>query len=637
LSIQSALGRPTHELRATIALRTARVVFRAIGVLLAIGALLAPQSSYAQQTSPEFNIDDVPVPAALPSGLFGAGSYEENCAPCHGVEGMGDGPTASQLPGPPTAFADPDAVWDQSPAQLFHTTKFGRMAAMMPPWQNELSDAMIWNTLAYAWSLHTSEQETVQGQETYEVSCANCHGDTGAGDGPDATQPLQDLSDPAYAMAMSQADWTAGWQEAHPEIGEEWTDSERRQVLEYVRTFSMVPPWQATAEGNGVIRGTVVQGTPGGTEAGGAVVTLESFVDFQPLAVYSTTVGVDGAFEFTGLAVDPDTTNPSMVYLASVTQDGVRYSSPITTLTTEQPEAEADVTVFGVTDDPSSLVLDRVHWIIDSQPGALVVLQVLEVGNTGDRTFVGETVSDVDEPVTVAFHVPADAVEISFENGALGERFIQVGDLIYDTTPVVPGSGTRQIIMQYALPFDGDSVSLEQTFEYPVSTVNLLVADMPGLEVDIPGLDPAGTRDFNGSPFRVWSAADLGLEPIVINLTGLLRSGDVDPRAVQGATSTSSPTAPYEPWMAWLIALLAVVSLGGVLTWSWKNGRFDSSDTPESLGAQRQELLRSIARLDDLHALGEIGDSTWQAQRAQLKNRLLEIDGQLAQGGRSRH
>ena len=608
-----------------------------LAFLAAASLSMLPVALHAQQQSPEFDMNQVTVPTGAPAATFGARSYQENCAPCHGAQGMGDGPTAADLPGPPTAFADPDAIWERSPAELFHTTKFGRMEMLMPPWRNELTDSAIWNTVAYAWSLHTSERETVQGADAYATSCAGCHGESGAGDGPDATEAMADFSDPAYAITMSQADWLAGWQQAHPEIGEEWTLNEQAQVLEYLRTFTLVPPWESpVGEGSGIIRGTVQQGTPDADIPEDTVVTLESFVDFQPMAAYTATVGADGSFEFADLALDPNSADPSMVYLASVSSQGIRYSSPILSLTADAPAADTSVIIYDVTDDPTGLTLDRVHWIVDSQPGALIVLQVLEVGNNSDRTFIGERVDGIEEPVTIAFNVPQDAVELTFENGALGQRFREMGDLVYDTTPVVPGSGTRQIVMQYALPFDGDQASLEQQFQYPVSRLNLLVADLPGLEINVPGLESAGTQDFQGRVYHVWQAADAGVEPISVSFSGLLRSGDADPRAVEdaGAAGAESRAAapPYEAWMAWAVGLLAALALAGVLTWSWQQGRLESADTPENLRAQRESLLQQIARLDDLHALGEVSDDAWRAQRAQLKNKLLEVDGRLKQG-----
>lgn len=618
---------PSRAARPAAILLLAGLLAAGVGVAFAHPLL-------AQEPPPGFDINQVTLPASQPSARLGAASYEENCAPCHGLQGMGDGPTVADLPGPPTAFADPDTVWERSPAQLFHTTKFGWLDKLMPPWQNQLSDAEIWQTVAYAWSLHTNERDNVQGGDLYAVSCASCHGESGIGDGPDATESLPDFSDTVYAMARSQADWMAGWQTAHPEIGEEWTLAEQRNVLEYMRTFSYVPVWESGFQpGSGVIRGAVVQGTAGGPEVESAVVTLEAFADFQPMAALTTTAGADGQFEFAELAVEPN-----VVYLASVSSAGVRYSSPIVTLTAEQPEADTVVTVYEVTDDPSGINLDRVHWILDSQPGALVVLQVLEFGNNTDRTYVGEQVEGIEEPATVAFHVPAQAVELTFENGALGDRFRQAGDLFYDTTPLVPGRATKQIVMQYALPHEGDSVTLEQEFLYPVALINMLAADLPGLTIEAPALTSAGAQDFQGTSYQIWQAQQLAAGPVTLNLSGLLRSGDLDPRAAGGAGSGSASTgtiAPFAPWMAWAMGLAVSLALAGVVAWSWREGRFESSDSPENLCLQRDELVRRVAHLDDLQVLGEVNHDEWRVQRAQLKNKLMEIDSRLAEQGKS--
>ncbi len=607
-------------------------------VAAAIVALAHVSPLLAQEQRPDFDIEQVAVPDGIPSARLGIGSYQENCAPCHGLLGMGDGPAAADLPGPPTAFADPDAVWERSPAELFHTAKFGWLERLMPPWQNQLTDGEIWHTTVYAWSLHTNQEEHALGADLYAASCASCHGESGAGDGPEAAEQLPDFSDVVYAMTKSQADWMAGWQAAHPEIGEEWTLAEQRAVLEYVRAFSYAPAWESGLRpGAGVIRGAVVQGTADGPAVESVTVTLEAFADFQPMAALTTTVDADGRFEFSGLAVDPN-----VVYLASASSAGVRYSSPIVTLTAEQPEAETVVTLFETTDDPGGVVLDRVHWILDSQPGALIVLQVLEFGNTGDRTFVGEQAAGVDEPVTVAFHVPAEAVELTFENGALGDRFREVGGLIYDTTPLVPGAATKQIVMQYALPYEGSSLTLEQEFLYPVALLNMLAADLPGLTIEASDLTNTGVQDFQGVSYQLWRAEQLMAGPLALSLSGLLRSGDPDPRAMGGATAAGGasgsgaarPVEPFAPWMAWAMGLTVSAALAGVVAWSWRAGRLESSEAPENLRRQRDDLVQRAARLDDLHALGEVGEDEWRAQRAQIKGKLMEIEGRLPERGR---
>ena len=76
--------------------------------------------------------------------------------------------------------------------------------------------------------------------------------------------------------------------------------------------------------------------------------------------------------------------------------------------------------------------------------------------------------------------------------------------------------------------------------------------------------------------------------------------------------------------------------LTGVLAWSWRAGRLEGGESPETLRRQREELVRRVARLDDLHALGEVSQDGWQVQRAQLKSKLMELDGRLAEPGKAR-
>src|SRR6476619_3720442 len=75
-------------------------------VLLALFS--ASASAQAQTPSPTFSLDQVTPPTTLPAAAFGANSFGQNCAPCHGPSGQGDGPAAANLPFSPTVFANAD-------------------------------------------------------------------------------------------------------------------------------------------------------------------------------------------------------------------------------------------------------------------------------------------------------------------------------------------------------------------------------------------------------------------------------------------------------------------------------------------------------------------------------------------------
>ena len=232
-----------------------------------------------------------------------------------------------------------------------------------------------------------SSRQSRHGQELYNANCTSCHGEAGKGDGPETEGTIVDFSDQQYAIFQSQADWQSGWQAEHPQIGQDWSAEDRDNVLEYVRTFSYLPPWESPYKpGTGVITGTVVQGTSAGTPVTGVPVVLEAFVGFDQVASFTSTVSAGGVYTFENLATDP-----SIAYVTSVGYDDISYSSDFVSLTPVTPTLQSSVTVYGTTDDPSNVNVSRAHWIIDHQPGALLVGEIYTFGNSGDRTFIGRT------------------------------------------------------------------------------------------------------------------------------------------------------------------------------------------------------------------------------------------------------
>ena len=608
--------------------RVARVALALLTLFLLAGPQTPTTTLLAQSPPPAPTYDPAQVtpPGELPLARRGHAIYQQSCAPCHGPDGLGNGPTAASIPHPVTAFADPQAAWERSPAEWFHTTKYGRIERLMPPWQNQLNDTEIWEVVAYIWSLHTNAAIVADGAALYDMSCAACHGPGGAGDGPDAEGLLPNFSDPAATMTVSPAEWLARWLEAHPEIGGEWSRENQRAVLDYMRTFSYVPPWvSGYRPGPGVVRGRITLGSAGMEELTSNEVTLDAYADFTPVATFTTTVDADGFFEFTELATDS-----SLVYLASTSADGIRYSSPIIRLSADAPSAETSITVYATTSDPNTIRIDRGHWIIDSQPGALLVGQILTFGSDGDRTFIGETLAGLPEPVTVGIHIPPGATQLSFENGVLGGRFQQVGDMVYDTTPLIPGQATKQIVVRYAIPYEGTGYQFSQRFLYPQRQINLLIAELPQLQADVSGFTFVGPQEFQGRTYRIWEGNQVDAGEITVNLRGLLPAGAADPRPPLGGTQTGNTVRPtadggLAPWMAWATGGVIGVALAGVVLWAMRSNRSRTAAATEDLVVQRDELLARIAQLDDLHAQGKLGQAEWSAERALLKTKLLDI------------
>lgn len=584
----------------------------------------------AQEPSPTYDPNRVTLPTDPPAALLGGAIYQENCAPCHGADGNGDGPVAANLPSPPTLFAQRNAIWERSPAELFHVTKFGRVEALMPPWQSRLSDEEIWQAVYYAWDLHTSEAEVAEGAAIYAEQCAACHGETGTGDGPERSEPLLSFADIERMAMLSQAALQEAWVQAHPQIGGDLSTAQQAAVLDYIRTFTYRPVWTSPlGTGPGTITGQVVQRTVDGDNFPGGTVHLEIFAHANPVDRIEAVVEANGDFAFTDLPIDA-----GLFYLVTTQYKGVQYTTPVlrfdeiapsTTLTTTLP-------IYETTADPTGVRINRMSWIVEQEPGALLIGQVIAFGNQGNRAFTGTTVDEVDVPVTLALPLPPGAENVGLQDGMLGEIYRQAGNVVYDTRPVPPGEATRQLFIRYRLPYTETETVVAQPLLYPVDAFNLYVAELPGMEITATAseapLVAAGTQEIQGMPYQQWDATSLSPQVLALQLTGLLPSGAQDPRmaAVPGAMQTAV-TPALDPMVSVLLGGVLLVLMAGVLVWRWRSGSAGGLDE-----YRRAELVGQIAQLDDSLALGQIDEADWQQQRAALKRELLAITAQQPEG-----
>ena len=98
-----------------------------------------------------------PAAAAKPDVAAGQALYVANCATCHGARGAGDGPAAAALDPKPAHHNDGAYMNALTNEHLFKVIKEGGAAVgkspMMAPWGGMLSDAQIWDVVAYVRSL----------------------------------------------------------------------------------------------------------------------------------------------------------------------------------------------------------------------------------------------------------------------------------------------------------------------------------------------------------------------------------------------------------------------------------------------------------------------------------------------------
>jgi len=93
------------------------------------------------------------VPHARADSEAGKEIYRQNCAPCHGVSGKGDGLGAQGLPVRPADHTDGAVMKGRSDAFLRDVISKGGSAMglspFMPAWNGMLNDVQIQNLVDY--------------------------------------------------------------------------------------------------------------------------------------------------------------------------------------------------------------------------------------------------------------------------------------------------------------------------------------------------------------------------------------------------------------------------------------------------------------------------------------------------------
>lgn len=544
---------------------------------------------------------DQATPPLQPQPAAGRQLYAQNCAPCHGQAGKGDGPTAASLGVPPTAFADYNVVAGLSFTEMFSVTKSGRMARMMPPWGSRLSDQQIWDAVGYAWTLHTSPTEVAMGRAIYEQQCASCHGLDGRG-----KPPASDLTDFGRTAAISQKAWgelLVKGRGAMPAFGDKLAPAEQRAVLEYVRSLSLGPLFaSATITGTGVISGIVTNGSSGQVVPNAAV-ELGIFDQTSLLDTRQTTADAAGFYRFTGVPTDT-----TFVFVARVTgPGGYSYSSEPSQFQPNQSGLDLPVTVYETTSDPSGVRIERVHFIVEFDAGRAYFTELIVFSLDGNRAYVGDGAG------TVRFTVPKGAEALEINDGALGGRYIATADGFVDTVPLPPGRGSRQVLYRYEIPYTSSTLELVRSLPYPATNVNVLVSEV-GARVSSDQLKDQTVRQTPSGNFISLSGQNLPAnQPITLRFSDLPL-----------ASSAGAGTVTASGDRTLLLVLLAAGGLLVAVLVAWPLLRRRAA-SPVTAGADQDELIDALARLDLAHEAGELSDAAYRDARLKLKAQLLDL------------
>ena len=595
-------------------------------------------------------------PAAAPDLTAGAVIFAQECAPCHGAQGLGNGPQAAQLPKPPTALGQPEIALAAVPSDWYKIVTQGEMDAYMPPFTS-LDDQQRWDVVAYSLSLGTTPAELAQGKAIYEANCVKCHG----ADGKQSVK--SDFSNQARMAALSQTDLfnaiTKGV-DPMPAFAGQLSEAERYAAAAYLRTFSQAnapingtqPPASTTSaaeteppastataaeagtavpttSGTPESAASAVTGTPdvmisaitgkitnksGGAVPAGLKVTLHVFEhdaansQFSEISTEETTIHADGTYSFAKRQMPA-----SQGFYVSVVYANTTYQSDPVVPTAGQTAYNLPVDIYETTTDASGLFADQLHIILDySQPDTIQVVEFYIISNPGTKTIIPAQKG----AAIVTASLPKGYTNLQFQDGQLGDRYIQTADGFGDTLPVPPGSQKYQLVFAFKLPYNANFDFVEP-FSINVSSITFLVSE--GVKADAPGIIDGGLKDMGngGSKYQLYTLDGRKVgESIKVSVSGSPSQASSTPPA--------SETDSHNNIIIGVGALgLALILTGGWLFWrDRKRAPVERVLPAKENEINSDEIIDAIIALDDQYKAGNIVADAYQQRRAELKEQL---------------
>jgi mono/diheme cytochrome c family protein len=601
-----------------------------------------PSQETGQTSGPHY-------PLVPPNPENGAATYAEKCAPCHGVLGQGDGEQAAQLPNPATPIGTADVARRAAPQDWYEIVTNGNLERFMPPFSS-LSDTQRWDVVAYVYSLSMPAEELALGEEVFRANCADCHGESRNGSGPQTASlsiSLPDFTNQAYQASSATASF---FQTVSEGTGSEMhafsdllTEQERWAVSSYIRSLAFTSqaqpvageletqepldleepvasaepevveePEQAVEAGTGIVNGKIINGS-GGELPTELLITLHGFEGMEIVYSDTTTPQADGSYSFENVEMVPGHT-----YLVTVDHGQATYISPMASADEQTSALSLDVTIFDTTTDVSQLSVERLHIFFEfNQEDLVQVVQLFIFSNKGNQTIVPLQEGG---PI-VDFPLPEGAMNLQFQDGVLGERYLQTPTGFADTIAIRPGMGEYQVLFAYELPYERN-LDLVQPLSLPVEAVIVMLPE-GGVKVRSEMLKDDGTRAVEGGTYRLYSGSKLAAGSSL----ELTLSGSSGPGFSLASDSTTS-------LMIGLGSFGLVMIVAGV--WLFLRNQKQAGDLEDELDEVGEEyaeedaesLIDAIIALDDLYSAGELPEDAYRKRRAELKARLKDISVQ---------
>ena len=613
-------------------------------LLIALGTLLLTACNMtlaADVTPPPGYVPPTPVPtlgplypSEAPNVENGKAIYAEKCIDCHGEKGLGDGAQSKDLPVSVIPIGLPEFANEASPSTWYAVVTQGRLERFMPPFVS-LTDQERWDVVAYALTLHTTNEQVELGKSLFEANCADCG---------EAFTNLQMMS------ALSEDDLVKFVREGNgnfPAFGSGFSDEEAYAVAAYIRTLTFAAPSApVVAAATETLAATEAVSTPGeGTPSAEATVTdgtPQAEVTEEPVAASMVTGQIDNrsgeelpsdlkitlrAFDHGSdpsagptevlnqlSNVNPDGTYAfdlelieSQIILTEVEINGMSYRSEFSVVPAGASELVlAPIVVYPTTDDVGVLQVEEMQVFFDFASEETQIFAVYFITNASEQTVL--------VPMADGQNIPF----ISFPEGATGLGFETTDDsaafVATENGFAIPPSETPYGLIAFASIPKAKELKIVQPAQLPINSISLFLPE--GVTAEGATLTDTGIQNLQGANFHVYTAAPVAKDgTFEFTLTGEPATVAEQPDITQNQTV-----------LIGVGALGMTLILAGIFMFLRDKKKLkDEGDEDEEDDDQfddTESIMDAVIALDELHRAGKISDEAYKKRREELTSSL---------------
>jgi mono/diheme cytochrome c family protein len=593
-------------------------LFLLTGCALSLAADTTPPPNYQSpdQGSPA-SVSTV-SPLIPPDVANGKLIYEDKCLACHGQNGMGDGVQADKLSNPVAPIGDFEFSRSASPTDWFNVVTNGNIEKFMPGFQS-LNDRERWDVIAYVLTIPLSQEEIESGKRLYESTCVLCHA-SGNDQGLTDFKGSENNSDRSLDEISTII--ANGNGEKMPGFSNQFDATEIQSIAIYTRLLGFgnvlnsdvinnngssdngtdnILPEPAVKFDNFSITGNLVNIAD---IPENQVVKLTAFDNLDIVFQVDTTVNSNGSYQFDNIEnVD------ARVYQLSIEIDGIQYMSDVL----HNPEIDSEgkvnlpILIRTITSDPTGLFVERMHVFFDFlDDNTLQIVELFVINNPTDKVIVPVS----SEEPSFMYKLPKDAVNLQFEQGVLGERYVEMSGGFGDLQPIDANS-TTQFIYAYELPYQKQ---LDLVLDIPLP-VNAAIFMLPSDSIKLKSeqLSFDGDRAVQGMQIQTYSANNLEQNSKVqINLSGKIKSS---------TQITQSTTTGFIIGGGLFLATIVFA-----IVWIRRRPNKQEINFLEE-DDDLDSLLDTVIALDDAYDKGDIPLEAYDKRRNELLKKIKEFQG----------